>query len=81
MFPIHKSTGMFVATHDNNYMQLHVHHTYEHNRLIHTLNSQPYLYVPSECASQDSVISLIQRPLGQNKLPLLVRYSDFRAVM
>ena len=31
-------------------------HTYEHDRLIHTLNTQSYFYIPSECASHYSGI-------------------------
>ena len=37
---------------------LHIRHTYEHDRLIHTLNTQPYFYIPSECASHYSGITM-----------------------
>ena len=82
---------MFLATHlrrERLYMHLHVQHTYEHDMFIHMLNMlnmniimlyiQPHFYVSSECASRYSGISLIQTPLGQKNLPLLLRCPDFR---
>ena len=36
------------------YALTHTSYLYEHDRLIHTLNTQPYFYIPSECASQYS---------------------------
>ena len=59
-------------------MHLHIHHTYELDRLIRTLNTQPYLYVPSECASQYSgIIMCNPDTLGTEDTALIIEVSDF----
>ena len=62
-------------------MHLHIHHTYEHDRLIHILNTKPYFYIPSECASQYSGIIMCNPDiLGTEETALISEVSCFQGL-
>ena len=66
---------MFVSTHII-IICTYMYHTYEHDRLIHTLNTQSYLYVPTERASQFSVIIIFNpETLGTEDTALISEVS------